>query len=53
MGSHVLLDLINELRKRDHLQGLPGIYSLFRNEFNKFKYTRARMLVSIYHMILR
>ena len=51
MGAHVLLNLLNELRKRDQLRGLPGIYSLFRNKFNKIKYTKARMLVSIYHMI--
>ena len=40
MSAHVLLNLLNELRKRD----------LFRNEFNKFINTRARMLDSIYHM---
>ena len=27
-----------------------SILSLFRNEFNKFSITRARMLDSIYHM---
>ena len=26
------------------MQGLPSILSLFRNEFNKFNNTRARML---------
>ena len=34
MSAHVLLNLLNE----------------FRNEFNKFNNTRARMLDSIYHM---
>ena len=34
MSAHVLLNLL----------------SLFRNEFNKFNNTRARMLDSIYHM---
>ena len=29
--------------------GLPSILSLFRDEFNKFNNTRARMLDSIYH----
>ena len=29
---------------------MPSILSLFRNEFNKFNNTRARMLDSIYHM---
>ena len=33
------------------MQGLPSILSLFRNEFNKFNNTRARMLDSIYHKI--
>ena len=32
------------------MQGLPSILSLFRNEFNKFNNTRARMLDFIYHM---
>ena len=50
MSAHVLLNLFNDLRKRDKMQGLPSILSLFRNEFNKFNNTRARMLDSIYHM---
>ena len=53
VSAHVLLDLLNELRKRDNIRGLPSIFSLFRNEFNKFNNTRARMLYSIYHMTLR
>ena len=51
MSAHVLLNLLNELGKRDKMRGLPSILSLFRNEFNKFNNTRARMLESIYHMI--
>ena len=50
MSAHVLLNLLNELWKRDKMQGLPSILSLFRNEFNKFNNTRARVLDSIYHM---
>ena len=50
MSAHVLLNLLNEFRKRDKMRGLPSILSLFRNEFNKFNNTRARMLDSIYHM---
>ena len=50
MSAHVLLNLLNELGKRDKMRGLPSILSLFRNEFNKFNNTRARMLDSIYHM---
>ena len=50
MSAHVLLNLLNELGKRDKMRGLPSILSLFRNEFNKFNNTRARMSDSIYHM---
>ena len=50
MSAHVLLNLLNELRKRDKMRGLPSILYLFRNEFNKFNNTRARMLDSIYRM---
>ena len=50
MSAHVLLNLLNELGKRDKMRGLPSILSLFCNEFNKFNNTRARMLDSIYHM---
>ena len=35
------------------MQGLPSILSLFRNTFNKFNNTRARMLDSIYHMTFK
>ena len=44
MSARVLLNLLNELGKRDKMRGLPSILSLFRNEFNKFNNTRARML---------
>ena len=50
MSVHVLLNLLNELGKRDKMRGLPRILSLFRNEFNKFNNTRVRMLDSVYHM---
>ena len=40
MSAHVLLNLLNELRKRD-------------NKFNKFNNMGAQMLDSIYHMTLR
>ena len=52
-SAHVLLNLFNELRKRDKMRGLPSILSLFHNKFNKFNNTRAQMLDSIYHMALR
>ena len=53
MSAHILLNLLNELRKRDKMRGLPSIVTLYRNEFNKFNNTRARMIDSIYHMTLR
>ena len=53
MSAHVLLNLLNKLGKRDKMQGLPSILSLFRDEFNKSNNTRAQMLDSIYHMTLR
>ena len=34
MSAHVLLNLLNELGKRDKMRGLPSILSFFRNEFN-------------------
>ena len=35
MSAHVLLNLLNELRKRDKMGGLLSILYLFRNKFNK------------------
>ena len=39
MGAHVILNLLNELEKRDKMGGLPSILYLFRNEVNKFNKT--------------
>ena len=50
MSAHDLLNLLNELGKRDKMRGLPSILSLFRKEFNKFNNSRARMFDSNYHM---
>ena len=36
MSANVLLNLLNELRKRDKMRCLPSISFLFRNEFDKF-----------------
>ena len=52
MSAHVLLNLLNELGKRDKMPGMQSILSLFRNKFNKFNYTRVRMIDSFYHMTL-
>ena len=49
MSAHVLLNLLNELGKRDKMRGLPSNLFLFRNEFNKFNNKTARMLDSINH----
>ena len=53
MIAHVLLNLLNELGKRDIMRGLPSILSLFRTEFNKFNKTGARMLDSIHPLSLK
>ena len=53
MNDHVLLNLSNELRKRDKMQDLQSILSLFRNEFNKLNNTGTLMLDSIYHSTLK
>ena len=50
LSAHVLLNLLNKLGERDKMQGLPSILSFFRNNFNKFNNTGARMVDSIYHM---
>ena len=52
-SDHVLMNLLNQLGKRDEMRGLLSILSLFRNKFNKFNNTRAGMLYSIYHMKLK
>ena len=49
MSAHVLLNLLNELKTRDKMRGLPSILSLFRNEYNTCNTTGARMLDSVYH----
>ena len=51
MSTHVLI--IKHVGERDKMRGLLSILCIFRNEFNKFNNTRARMLDSIYHMTLR
>ena len=34
MSAHVLLNLLNELRKNDKMRGKPRILSFFLNSFN-------------------
>ena len=52
MSDHVLLNLFNELGKRDKMRGSPAL-SPFCNEYNKFNNTRARMLDFIYDMTFK
>ena len=52
MSADALLNLLNDLGKRDKMRGLPSILSLFSNEFNKFNNTGAPMLDSIYHITI-
>ena len=47
MSAHVLLNLLNEFRKRDKTRGLPSILLLFCNEFNKFNNTGRRVIIEI------
>ena len=53
MSAHVSLNLLNELRNRDKMRGLPSILSLFCTKFDKFNNTGAQMLDSIYHLTLK
>ena len=41
MSAHVLLNLLNKLRKRDETNGWLSILSLFCPEFNNFSNTGA------------
>ena len=47
MSAHVLLNLLNEMRKSNKMRGLPSILSLFRNSFNKFNNTGVLKLDSV------
>ena len=53
MSAHVLLNLLNELRKRDRMRGFLSIVSLFRNKFNKINNTGARIMDFIYRLTLK
>ena len=41
MSAHVLLNLLNELRKNDKIRDLQSILSLFRIEFNELNNAEA------------
>ena len=44
MSTHDLLNLLNELGKRDKMRGLQSILSRFRNEFDKFNNTGTQLV---------
>ena len=48
MSAHGLLNILNELEKRDKMRGLPSILSLFAMSliFNKNKSTNVRFYLS-------
>ena len=53
MAADVLLNLLNELGKRDKMRGLLNTLLLFQNGFYKFNYREVLMLDSIYHMTFK
>ena len=53
MSVNVLLNLLNELGEKRENARLAEHFIFFRNEFNKFNNTGARMLDSINHMTLK
>ena len=53
MSVYILLNLLNELMKRDNIRGLLNILYLFCKEFNKFNNTGARTFCYIYHLTLK
>ena len=48
MSTHILLNLLNELRKRDKMQGIQKTLSLFRSKFNEFNNIRMSTNVRFY-----
>ena len=50
MSAHVLLNNQTSWGKEIKCKAKPRILSVFRNKFNKFNNTGARMIESIYHM---
>ena len=52
MNAHVLLNLSNELRKRQNARLVEHLF-LFRDEFHEFNNARARLIDPIDHMKLK
>ena len=53
MSAHVLLNLLNELAKRDKMRGMPSILCLFCNKFSTLNNTGTLMLDSILSLDLK
>ena len=53
MSAHVFIEFIKLVGKSGKMRGLSSILSPFRYEFNIFNNTRARMLDSIYLLIIK
>ena len=53
MSIHVLLNLLNELRKSYKMRGLSNIVWHFSKALNEFNNTVAQMLDSINHMTFK
>ena len=43
MSAHVLLNLLNELKKKTKCEACRAFYLFYRNDFDKFNNTGARM----------
>ena len=51
-GGSYMSAFIKRVEKKIYRRDVSSILSLFRNEFNKFSNTRARMLDYIYRLYL-
>ena len=52
-AAAVVLNLLNKLRNRDKCEVAEHLIFFFRNEFNKFNNTGAKMLDSVIRMQLK
>ena len=52
MSAHVLLNLLNALRKSDKMSGFGEHFFTFCNKLNKFNNTQTLMSEFFYHMPL-
>ena len=53
ISAHVLLNLLNELRKKDKFVACQTFYLFFATSLIKFINIGARMLDSVYHVVLK